>query len=248
MKKRFFKDFVAELGDDGIRTIAIEYATEDDCVTVAEVAKRHNISVGITKKIFEYAIVNCLVSYQIAILMKAKAHRNQSRHISKKSDKTSSDKYYDNLFSKRLDTVKRFPTDRVKEVVDMYLDSRNLSAKEVGLSVGLSKKEVNIVISKAIIFNIVDDETVYKLNQQALYRVLSRNERIIVSEILNQYKQLRVFYTSLILKIEALKFRLRSYEDFVSSEDNLDDLRADTEKELKKANKSLEEFKTSFFK
>ena len=240
MSKISYIAFMKNASVEDIRKFALEYATEDDSVTIDKIAERHNMTEGTVKKIFGYAIVNCLVSYRIATLMKAKAHRNQNRHTDSQICMTPSDIYYNKLLEKRLETVKNFPNEKVKSIVDLYVNSQNLSAKEVAYSVGLSKKELNIIISKSIIFNIVDDETVVKLNSIALYRVCSKKEQILLSEILNQYKQLRNFYNSLITKIDALQFQIETLDEFASSSDDI--IREDAEKELKKAMKSLADF------
>ena len=62
-KKRSFKEYLNSTGMDGIKKIALEYATENDSVTLNSLSEKYNLSNSAVKKVLEYAIVNCIVSY-----------------------------------------------------------------------------------------------------------------------------------------------------------------------------------------
>lgn len=246
-KKRTFSSFLATSGTDGIKRLALEYATEDDTVTLVSIAQKYNMSSKTMKKIFEYAIVNCLVSYQTAKFMQTKAHRNQTRHLKEEPDNTPSDKYYNGLLERRLYTVKKFSDKKVKEIVDLYINSPQLSAASVAESAGLSVKELNLVLKKAIIFNIVDDECMNKLFKISLDKVPDHRDAAIVSELLRCYKRLRITYNVLNSSICQLYFQLETYMDFVSSDQQLELPIEDLRKQLKVAEDTLEEFKSRFY-
>ena len=248
MSKRTFKDFLASSGTEGVKRVALDYATEDDTVTLETIAEKYNMSTKSIKKLFEYAIVNCLVSFQTAKSMQMKAHRNQTRHLKEEPQDTPSDKYYRQLFTRRIDYVKQLEDSKVKEIVDIYIKSPQLTAFAVAESVGLSKKELNIILRKAIIFNIVDDETVKKMCSVSLMKTPDYRESGIVSELFRQYKELRILYVTLTNRICQMYFQLEAYSGFISSESDNEIEYSITElrKQLKIAEKELERFKSRF--
>ena len=245
-KKRNFKEFLAEFGEEGCKRVALRYAAENDSITIEAIAAENNMSINSVKKAFEFSIVNCLVSYKTAMLMKSKAHRNQSRHIDGRTEVTSSDKKYNSLIEKRLETVKAFPDEKVKEIVDVYVKSPQLSASDIADSVGLSVKELNILLQKAIIFNIVRNDIVSKLEKVTLSKCFDHLNYLMVSEMLRQFRDLRATYVSLNSRIAQLHLQMETYEEFVSSDEEAEYQIENLKSELGKALKALERFKAGF--
>lgn len=244
-KKRSFKEFLSASGNDGVKKVAIEYATENDTVTFSDLSDKYNLSSSGLKNLIEYAIVNCIISYKVALFIKGKAHRNQLRHCKKNVNKTPSDVYYQNLFNKRFSFVKNFDNEKVISIVDFYVNNRHLSANTVAESLGLSLKELNIVLKKAIIFDIIDDEKVADLKKASLAKVEFSNSSFVL-EIFKKYDKLRAFYKFLNSKIAQTEFQLQTYDSFVSADEAMEHTKSDLEKELKKSKDALKSFVKSF--
>ena len=225
---RSFEQFKRDCGTNAIVKIATEYAYGDDTVTINYLASKHQLSKYAVQQLLANAIVECLVSFQTALVMKAKAHRGQVRHSSERL--TSSDKYYDKLLIERLTFVKNFDKSRIIPVVDAYLKNSSKSAIEIAKSFNLSVEELNLILKKAIIFNYVDDSAFQQLWTLALKKAKHPNE---TSKILEYYQLLRQRYLELSSRIVQMNFQLESYEDFISSDEELEFHKNELEKELR---------------
>lgn len=101
-----FERFMQKSGKNGIRNVALDYAYNGDTITFSVLSEKYRISKKVIQDCIEYAIVNCLIDYNEAILIKEKAHRNQASRFNNKSVHTKSDKHYEILFQRRLSYVK----------------------------------------------------------------------------------------------------------------------------------------------
>ena len=240
-KKRSFKEVFEELGDIGVKEIASEYANEDDSVTYNFLSDKYNITLPGLKKLIDYAITNCVISYKTAILIEDKARRNQLRHYKHRSDVTSSDTYYATLFEKRLKFVKSLNNSEVIEVVDYYLDNSHLPVATLADSLGFSVKEFNVILKKSIIFDIIDDKKCKCLIETALSKA-EPSSYVFCNEIFTKYNSHRNYYKFLTCKISMLKFQLQNYDSFVSSDEADENSYSSLENDLKKNNLALEYF------
>ena len=242
-KKRSFKKFLEECGEKGIKKVAIEYATETDNVTIEILSDKYNLSQDAVKKCFEYAIVNQL-SYKTAVLMKNKAHRNQARHAEKEPFVSSSDEHYSELFKKRMLAVKKMPDDKVANVVFTYLTNPHLSAYKVSESLGLSCRELNALLEKAIIFRIVDADVVSQMKEVAMKK---NNNSEHVRHAFERFVYDRALYENLNNEIAQLYYQLETYEHFVSSDQEFEHSKETIEKKIEDAEEALQKFKDRFY-
>ena len=177
-RRQSFKAFLASTGDSMVKTIATEYATENDTVTLEKIAEKYNLTGYAMRQLIDYAISHCIVSFQIAVFIREKAHRNQSRHSNVESHFTKSDLYYDEIFNTRSEIIKHKISDSViRNVVDLYIHSTNMSAYTIAHSVGFNVYELNLIIEKAIIFSIIDDSTVEELFYSPLSKMSSESRK-----------------------------------------------------------------------
>ena len=154
-----FKSFYKKYGEKGVREVALAYALENDDTTIDELCLRFLLTRGAVEQCKEMAIVNCCINYNQAILIMAKSHRNQFKHMADKQVKsTKSDKYYKKLFQKRFEYVKNLPVKKVREIAYLYMENHSMTCKELGEELHLSEKELNMVLERAIIERIVEDD------------------------------------------------------------------------------------------
>ena len=106
-RKKNFTEFLEQEGEAGVENIATIYATTDVFTTIRQMSEEYGITESAVSKILEYAITNCLISYQTCLAIVEKSHRNQARHIGKgESKSTPSSKHYDKLLKKRMEYVR----------------------------------------------------------------------------------------------------------------------------------------------
>ena len=116
-KKLSFRKYFKQYGEKGVCSVATDYATLADSVTIYVLSEKYNISKGAVRSAIRYTVENCLVSYSVANKMKAKAHRNQKRHTDDAdSVPTSSDRYYDRLFKSRDDKIVTSLKSQINEI------------------------------------------------------------------------------------------------------------------------------------
>ena len=244
-KKRSYKDFLIDSGDDGVKRIALEYATENDAVSLGYLAEKYNLTLTAVKTIIEYSIVKCIVPFKVALFIKEKAHRNQARHCKDEILETSSDRYYKKLFNKRLSFVKKFSDDKVTNTVNFYIKNPHLSASTIADSLGLSVKELNIILKKAIVFDIIDNEEVNDLISVAIGKV-DLSTSAVVQKTFDRYVSSRKFFKLLNSKIVELHFQLEVYDQIHKKTAEVIHQKELLESDLKKIQMELQQFIDSF--
>ena len=155
-----FEKFMQKSGKNGIRNVALDYAYKGDTITFSVISEKYGISKKAVQDCIEYAIVNCLIDYNEAILIKEKSHRNQAMHIKDTPFRTKSDKYYEDLLQRRLNHVKNLEDKQVIEVAYLYMANPKMSCKELAKELHFSSKEVNLIIKNAIENNLVEEDVV----------------------------------------------------------------------------------------
>ena len=220
-KRRSFKEFLDSSGEAGVKRVALEYAKNDDSVTIDFLIDKYNITKYGINQLFEYAIVHMLISYQAATLMKLKSHKNQLRHFSDEETTTTSDKKYSELIDcKRLDFIKNgLPDEKVKAVVDVYLNSTNFTSKQISLSLGLSIQELNLILKKAIVANIIDDNTLLKLNEVTLKKVKNSLKKNNVYSTLKHLEEKRKRFRTVSSELVNMYFQNEALEDLKLKEE-----------------------------
>lgn len=249
-KKRSFKKFVSDEGMKGIKKTATLYATENDDVTLDVLAEHFNLTSSAIKSIISYAIIHCIISYNLAILCMSKSHRNQAKYCKhdSKNKVTSSDIYYNKLIKRRLSFVKNFNEEKVKEVVTAYIDHPYRTAQNIAESLGFSITELNVILKKAIIFLIVDEEVANNLEKISLNKMIVNSlEWQHAKKIFALYKSSRIYYLTLNAKISQLHLQLEDYDNFVSSDEKSEYSKDALEFELETTKNKLKNFKDSFY-
>ena len=67
--KTTFRAFLLSNGVSGVRRVALDYAKSDDSVTLASLMEKYNLSSRSIRELLDYAVVNCIISYQDSVLM-----------------------------------------------------------------------------------------------------------------------------------------------------------------------------------
>lgn len=218
-RRRNFQTFLKDCGDVGSRNLTLEYVAIGGIATIPSLADKYNLTEYAVIAAFEHAIVNCLVSYQIALLIKEKVHNEEFRNNHSYS-KLSANRYYERkVFPKRLDFVKNFDDGKVKSIVEYYLALPCISTQKIAEDCGLSLTELNIVLEKAIIFNIVDTDTLSKLVHLQIDKC-SYNEDI--RKKLDNCISLRNKYVKFSNDIQQHYFNLVKRNDYAFVEDEND--------------------------
>ena len=241
-----FKSLILAEGMQGVKKVATYYAIESDDITLDIIAERYNLTLSATRSAISYSIVHCLISYRLAILCMEKSHRNQARHC-KYLSASSSDRYYDHLFKRRFEFIKKLDEETVKRIVSLYLLNPGKTASSIAESLGFSLKELNIVLKKAIIFAIVDDTTVKKVESVTLKKCVSLSQMAHTRKLLFKYTLYRNRYKYLNAKISQLLLQLEGYDQFVSSDQEIEYTKDFLNIELDNAKNSLKMFKDSFY-
>lgn len=227
-----FEKFMQKSGDHGIRSVALDYAYKGDTTTFSVLSEKYGISKKTIQDCIEYAIVNCLIDYDEAILIKEKSHRNQAMHIKDSHFRTKSDKYYENLLQRRLNHVKNLEDKQVIEVAYLYMANPKMSCKELAKELHFSSKEVNLIIKKAIVNNLIEDGVIryiYAISLMKSTSVSNFNSRF---DYLKKLEDERKGNVTSALKDEARKqlreidshldqllSQFQGHQDYVSSED-----------------------------
>ncbi len=241
-RRKGFTKFRNEEGEDGIRKLALEYATTNIFDKMEVIAVRNDISDLGLREAIAYAIEPCLISYQLCTMCKSKAYMNQALHISSRSE-APANQYYDDLFEKRLAYVKTFRDERVTLVVQFYIRASRFNLKFIADSLGYSQKEVNVILKNAIIFGVASDEEVKKITEIAIRKANYRNREAMVTTF-KQYKEYRDTYKRLVENYQFYDFQVSTYDD-VHFEDDAPS-KEDLESRLEASRKALKEFEELF--
>ena len=175
-KANNFNSFMQRSGVCGIRNVTMDYAYKDDSVTFDALVEKYGITRRAVGHCIDYAIINCLVSYNTGILVKKKSHRNQSKHMKVKSVRTPSDKHYDEIFDKRLAYIKNLPDEKVIEIAYLYMANPNMPVKDLAKSLRFSSKEINLLLVKAIKDNLVEEGVIRYIYANSLMKSKSISE------------------------------------------------------------------------
>lgn len=98
------------------------------------------------------------------------------KHMKENSVRTTSDKYYEEVLSKRLAYVKNLSNEKMIEVAYLYMANPNMSCKELAKSLKFSSKEVNLLLIKAIGNNFVEEGVIRYIYAISLMKSKSISE------------------------------------------------------------------------
>lgn len=242
-RRRGFEKIRSEEGDEGIRRVALDYATTDILSKMEVVADRNDISDLGLREAIAYAIEHCLISYKLCLDCKNKAFMNQALHISNVSEAPALP-YYDDLLKKRFEYVKKIRDERVLTVVQLYIRASRFQLSFVADALGYSESEIKVFLKNAIIFNLASDEDVERIIQIATRKAHYREKGKTVSSLQN-LKEYRQTYKELLENIRYYEFRVSEYD---SNDFGVEDApsKSDLESRLESSRKALEDFEALF--
>ena len=164
--KMCFKQFFRKYNLDGIKSVV--YAYRDYSVTIKGISDELNITESAVRNCIKYAIINCICSYQTALQIKQIAHDKQFAYIKNPSERTPSDRYYEQILRQRLEFVNNIRDSEMLEVITYFLASQNLPMDDITDTIGYSEKELKTICVNAIKHKMVDPETATKLQSTSL--------------------------------------------------------------------------------
>ncbi len=194
------------------RKVALEYCETADFVSQRKVAEMFNITPYAVSVFIKIAIERFLITYKDAKKIQAKERRNTLPHYSSPEDagKTVTDRYFDEIFEAREKYLRETyaSPDRCVETVQYYVDHPNI--KNAYDYLGLSQKEMNFVIKRAIVYGYINDETYLTLKKTGLGKIpkndiAARNRAIRDFAV---YDRERNNYAVFVAEIEELENRL----------------------------------------
>ncbi len=236
-RNKSFTTFLKEKGVGGIKLVALDYATNDAFTTIDALADVYNLSPVTISKIIRYAIENCVITYQMCIRIKEKAHLNQVRHITKGNRRhTPSDSYYDELLENRKANLCKMRDGKVVDVYKFYIYNPTLSAVVIASSFGLSVQELSILLRNAIIFGAASDSEVNEIIEVALSKKHSIAEKERAKKTFEEYLVHRRNYAAIQAKIREVEFHIDSFDTF-----HVEEADGQTKEELEAQIKALQE-------
>lgn len=166
-KKSFAARLIESDDRNAIASIAREYSESGVFCNLEVVAGNNFCKVRDVRMLIAYAIVHCYISYAASKRCMMKSHENQSHHKDDPNSISVSDKYYLKLFRDRYQFVLHsFPDKQAARVLDYYINHPYVY--DVYKDVGLSRTEFNIVLARAIMFGVADDEDLVAFKAIAL--------------------------------------------------------------------------------
>lgn len=220
MAQNFIKDHCND--PNYFKDIALKYAS-NIYSSMDKTAKYFGISVDNVKSAIKYAIIWYLISYADCLVIKRKSDNNQKAHYiygkqySPYPQKPSSASiYYDQLFELRIKNIVENYTDKqILHVFRVYL--RNPNEKNVWDKLGLSKKEMNAVLKKGIIFGVISDKGFEKLRETGISKARSQREADIFNSTMDRLASFRKNRKKFLKNIESYKKQLSKCDDNLSA-------------------------------
>lgn len=241
-RKKSYASRLIEANDrEKIASIAREYSESAVFCNQQVIADRHGCTVKDIGRLIAYAIVHCYISYAAAIRCMTKAHDNQNHHKNDPTSSSVSDKYYLKLLRDRYQYVLHsFPDKKADHVLDYYINHPYIS--DVFRDVGLSRIEFNIVIARAIMFGVADDEDLVAFKAIAMSpRKQTKATKSFLDSICSYREEICVKLPN---EITLIKAQLDSYQDNVIPDEAEDYSEEDLLKKLDSLEDKLSQTKS----
>lgn len=202
---------ISSISRDSIKEMAERYALDYEHYTMAELAQIYGLTEYYFKKAISRAIIECIVSFQIAEKIRDKSIANQKRH-SKGNAQASM--YYKVVFNERFEYFKAHCYDPEKAPII----AKNFFHSSIGvmaISLGLSPRETFYYILRGACYNFTENE--YSQFTQKIRKDFSGDKNLEIK--LQKINGLRKTYTELKAMLELAEYQLASLDDNISSED-----------------------------
>ena len=163
--------------EDFCRKIATEYAKLPQRKAVTYFTEKYDITKSCFYRILNIAVKTNLVSREIIRSMEAKAIANQRSHASY-AGRTSVE-HYEKLRKERDEYIIKGYTDMdIKEIAEDFARSTNETKLEFANKYDIGIHILNILLKKAFVEGIADDETCMAIQNRSLAKSTSdRNEK-----------------------------------------------------------------------
>ena len=148
-------------------TLAERYANSDLDYARAYFCNEYNISQSCYYKCLEYAVVHYLIDDVTFAKMEAKAAANQNRHFSGAGG-TSLAKYK-RLYGERCKEIaSSLPEKTIKDIAEDFGYEPDINKYSFSQMYDIPQLAVDFALEKAIVENIVDDETVAFIEKRSI--------------------------------------------------------------------------------
>lgn len=171
MKGRSFTELKKQMSyqsfEEFCKKIAKEYANSEAHFARSYFCEHYNISQSCFYKVLEYAAVTNLISEREFERLKNKATANQGLH--KRGAGLSSQIKYSEMYVRRCEyIVESYSTVELKQIAESFASQPNISKKEFAEKYNTSTKVLGLLLQKAIVTNVVDDETFEAIKNRSI--------------------------------------------------------------------------------
>lgn len=220
------------LSKETIREIAERYVTDYESYTMDELARNYKLSSHNFKEVIRRAIVELIVTYQVAEAIRDKSEANQHRHFQK--GRPTATGYYKWLFNERLKYFKAnvYDPEKAPVIAKNYLHS---SINSIAAGLGLSPRETFYYIWKGACYYFTDTE--YHQFREKLKKDFPNDKQLYVK--LAKLDSFRKTYTEAAARLEIATCQFDTLDDTISSEDEVLGRRELIEDEIAETNKLI---------
>ena len=156
------------------KRITEDYATSENHFSRSYFCRTYDISSSCFYKLMEYAVVTDLVSDSITAKMMNKAIANQQNH-DKRAGGTSQQKYVD-MYRKRCEFIANQKSmEIVEDFAIMFACYPSDTKEELASEFGISKKVADLLLVRAIVENIADDDIVERIEKRSIAGSVDKN-------------------------------------------------------------------------
>ena len=227
------KNFVKKYGEDKkyLAEIVQYYVETDHNITMEEVANHFGISLSNVKAAIRISIIRNYVPFNSVVKAFVKSSSNQEKYT-KMLVTPKTQLYYTGLIQKRYAWLKEHITEAdIREVMRAYVNNEYT---------GLSLKELNLYIERAVVYGIATDEEVFDMFEVNLKKIDCPLKMKRTIHMLERLLQLRSDVQDTREKLREIEEKLHNYDSVYGSGDeapskkDLEDQKGELEDKLRK--------------
>lgn len=179
-RKRSFKDLsktmTAQEMEKFCKRIAESYANSEARFARSYYTENEDISISCFYKVLERAVIMNLVSEKTVDKMEMKSEINQSSHAAG-AGITTREKYAELRKKRNEFIIFSFSEEEIKQLAIDFANHPETSKKEFAEKYDVSITVIDVLLKKAIIDKIVDDETFAKIEERSLMKNSSKRAK-----------------------------------------------------------------------
>ena len=188
MKRRSFTQLKKQMSSQSFnefcKKVTKEYANSEAHFARSYFCEHYNISQSCFYKILEYATITNLISDKEFEKMRNKAIGNQGFH--KGGAGLSSQVKYSEMYIQRCEYImESYSKEGLKQIAESFANHPNISKKDFAEKYYISTKVLGLLLQKAIVTNVIDDETFEAIKRRSINN--SNSDRKVVE---NYFKAL----------------------------------------------------------